>query len=45
MSPALVIVAGVVLIFILLTLTGSFFTVATSQAAVLQRFGDRKSVV
>lgn len=39
MSPALVIVAGVVLIFILLTLTGSFFTVATSQAAVLQRFG------
>jgi regulator of protease activity HflC (stomatin/prohibitin superfamily) len=36
---ALLIFVTVVAIFALLVITGSFFTVATSQAAVVQRFG------
>lgn len=39
MAPAVMVLIAIALIFVILTLTGSFFTVATSQAAILQRFG------
>jgi regulator of protease activity HflC (stomatin/prohibitin superfamily) len=37
--PVGLLVLGVVALFVLLLVAGSFFTVATSEAAVLQRFG------
>lgn len=39
MPPAFAILFLIVAVFVLLVITGSFFTVATSRAVVLQRFG------
>lgn len=37
--PVALLLLGVIAVFVLLVITGSFFTVATSQAAIVQRFG------
>lgn len=37
--PIALVFLGIVAIFVLLVVAGSFFTVATSEAAILQRFG------